>query len=45
MLQIAEIIVAILGICGVLSITPICVTVLVCEMARIICEAVSKEIK
>jgi riboflavin synthase alpha subunit len=42
MLQAAEIILAILGLCGAVSMQGVCWTVLGCEVARIICDIISK---
>lgn len=45
MLQAAEIILAILGLCGAVSMPGVCWTVLGCEAARIICELISKHLE
>lgn len=44
MAQIAEIVMAILGLCGVVSLNAICITILACEIIRIIFDAVSKRL-
>lgn len=41
MAQIAEITMAILGLCGVVSIKTVCIIVLVCEIVRIVCDIAS----
>lgn len=45
MLQAAEIILAILGLCGAVSMSGVCWTVLGCEVGRIICNLIVKYLK
>jgi len=42
MLQVAEIILAVLGLCGAVSMQGVCWTVLGCEAGRFICALISK---
>ena len=45
MAQIAEIIMAILGLCNVVSIKAVCIVILCCEVIRTICDACLKRLR
>lgn len=45
MAQITEIIMAILGLCGTVSLNTVCIVILCCEVIRIICDIVIKQLK
>ena len=45
MAQIAEIVMAVLGLCGVVSLNAICITILACEAIRIIYDVLKRSIE